>query len=249
MIDVSALIEWVEAHQTTVDLLKWIFLIAVAWAVGLFRYVGDLTRKPRIAISEEMSRCLLQERPFQEHADAARAVFLLNIEVANRSSARIVVNAFEIRYQRRIGILKWGKPSSAVSLPNRVHQKMGGGTKIMRNWFAMFPDNMERLTVHGKIDARDAQSGYALFVTHTWGSWNPEVRKGRVRVEVSARLTTGRRVRCKASVPVTDNDELFEKMVPGMREHVEHPTSWNVPARFRRTIDEQSGIVGAGATV
>jgi len=233
MPDLYSSTQWIEDHQATVDLLKWLALLVIAWAAGLFRYLQDLTRTPRLAVSEVVSRCLIVETPYGGHADAQRCVYLLNIEVANRSSERIVVSAFEIRHKWRRVLPMWSPRSSAVSLPNRVHHQMGGGIKLMRNWFAYFPDSLENLTVDGKIDARDAASGFALFVSHTYGSWNPKIENQHVHVCVYARLTTGKAVKTSAKILVTRNEEFFEEMIPGITAHVEHPSSWNVPARLR----------------
>lgn len=241
MPDLSGLAEWIESHQTTVDFLKWLVLLVVAWAAGIFRCLRNLTRNPRVAVSEVISRCLILEAPYEGHQDATKAVFLLNIEVENRSSERIVVSSFELRYRRQVPLFRWSQKFSAISLPNRVHHKMGGGTKIMRNWFAHFPDGIPTLTVEGKIDARDAESGYALFVTHTHGSWNPKVQNNLVRVRVYERLTTGRTVSASAMVVVAQNPEFFEQMVPGILDQVEHPSAWNVPARFRTLPNSHLG--------
>lgn len=234
MPDLSSLTQWIETHQATVDLLKWLALLVIAWAAGLFRYLRDFTRTPRISVSEVISRCLIVEKPYEDHVDATRAIYLLNIEVANRSSERIVVSSFEIRHKWLRALPKWSPRSSAVSLPNRVHHKMGGGIKLMRNWFAYFPDNLENLTVDGKIDARDAASGFALFVSHTYGSWNPKLKNEHVHVCVYAKLTTGKTVKTSAKIPVTRNEKFFEEMIPGIMAHVDDPSSWNVPARFRK---------------
>ena len=101
----------------------------------------------------------------------------------------------------------------------------------MRNWFARFPDEIEGLTISGRIDARDAHSGFALFVSHTYGSWNPRVRDERVVVRATVTLTTGRRVSGKVDVVVNRNGAFFEEMVPGFLEQISHRTAWNVPSR------------------
>ena len=61
MPDLYSLPQWIEDHQATVDLLKWLALLVIAWAAGLFRYLRDLTRTPRLAVSEVVSRCLIVE--------------------------------------------------------------------------------------------------------------------------------------------------------------------------------------------
>ena len=88
MPDLNAVTQWIEDHQATVDLAKWLLVLALAWAAGLFRYVRNLTRTPRLSISSVTSRCYVEEQPFESHSDAMKAAFLLDIEVTNRSSEK-----------------------------------------------------------------------------------------------------------------------------------------------------------------
>jgi len=108
---------------------------------------------------------------------------------------------------------------------------MGSGVKLLRNWFANFPDEYQQLTIDGHLPPGHANSGYALFVSHTYGTWNPVVRNDKVRVRISVGLTTGKTIRAKAWIPATHDAEFFEGMVPGILEQIRHPTSWNLPLR------------------
>lgn len=201
---------WIEAHPTTVDLAKWVAILAIAWFTGVFRFLRNLTRTPRLSISTVLGRAYVANESHDGHEDAVKVAFLLNIEVANRSSERIVVNSFEIRYKTMRQLRRWGPRISAVTLPNRVRIKAGAAVKLMPNWFGCFPDEIGHLTVDGKIDARDASSGYVLFVTHTFGSWNPKVNGGKIKVEVSTILTSGKRIAAKAHIDV----DLTPVLVP-----------------------------------
>jgi hypothetical protein len=230
--NLNDLTQWIEDHSTTVDLLKWLVLLLLAWAVGVFKYLRDLTRTPRVRLSVVLSRCLVEQQSFENHQDAMKAAFLLNIEVANASSEHIVVNSFELRFRTLHTFRRWSQGISAVALPNRVRHRMGAGTKIMRNWFTLFSDGMVGLSVEGKIEARNANSGFSLFVSHTFGSWNPAIRNEKIRVRVAAILATGQRIKGSGTVHVTRDSALIEEMVPGMLEQIRHPTSWNVPLRF-----------------
>lgn len=232
MLSATDLAAWIETHPTTVDLVKWAVILALAWFVGLFRFLRNLTRTPRLSISTVLGRAFIANEPHDGHDDAVMVAFLLNIEVANRSSERIVVNSFEVRYRTARRFRRWSHRTSAVTLPSRVRVKAGSGVKIMRNWFGHFPDEIAYLTVDGKIDARDASSGYVLFISHTFGSWNPLIANDKIRVEVSTTLTTGKRVAAKAEIVVTRDGEFIEELVPGLLDHMRQPNTWNVPARF-----------------
>ena len=231
MSDLNSLLNWIETHSATVAILKWAVLLLVAWATGLVRFIRNLTRKPLVQISEPLSRCLVEEfAEIEGHRNADRASFLIDIEVINRSTEEIVVRTLSLRVGRTGRFRHWGQKVSAVSLPSRVYHKMGAGTKVMRNWFAHFPDGNDRLTVAGPIGPRHTESGFALFVSFTHGNWNPAIVDGCTAVEVEAGLTTGT-IRTKARITVTRNTGFFEEMVPGIREQIAHPTAWNVPLR------------------
>lgn len=232
MPNVDAIVAWVEAHETTVDLLKWVLLLLVAWAAGLFRYLRNLTRSPKVRVSELTSRCFIEEmEQFDAHRNAVRAAILAEVEVANRSSEPIVVWALEARIYRSLLIRRWGPWISASSLPNRVQHKMASRTKIMRNWFSHLSGEMPGLTITGKIEPKHAESGFALFVSFTHGTWNPVIVNNSIRIRVRVRLTTGEKLEASARIPVTRNAEFFEGLVPGVLEHIRHPGAWNLPIR------------------
>jgi len=233
MLKLDDVLSWIEQHDKTIELLKWVGLLLVAWAAGLFRYLRTLTRKPKALVSEVTSRCLIEE--IDEHEgqrDVVRAALLLEVEVCNRSSEPVVVRTMEVRIRRLKPIRRWGPWLSAVSLPNRVHHQMGSGIKLMRNWFAIFPDGIETLTIRGRIAPKDAESGFILFVAFTHGNWNPRIREECVHVGIKVHLTTGEKLRATARIPVTRNTEFYEQMVPGILDQIRHPTAWNLPPRF-----------------
>lgn len=49
----SPLVDWIESHEKTVDLLKWVALLLVAWAVGLFKFLRQKFRLPIATIEEQ----------------------------------------------------------------------------------------------------------------------------------------------------------------------------------------------------
>ncbi len=102
---------------------------------------------------------------------------------------------------------------------------------MIRNWFAFFDDGLDHLTVTGVISPGHAESGFALFVSVTYGNWNPIVKEDEVFVIVRAGLANGKMVRCKTKVQVMQDAESFEEMVPGVLDQVRHPTAWNTPLR------------------
>lgn len=234
MFDPKATFDWIEKHPQTIEILKWTGLLVAAWLSGLVRLIYSRTRKPRAHISETTSRCLVEEfTEIEGYRNAMRVSYLLEIEVVNLSAEEIVVRTFNLAMRRRWWRRGPALKTSAVSLPNRVHHQMGHGVKLMRNWFSMFQDGRDDLTEMGSIAPRHASSGFALFVTFTYGNHNPAIVNGRIPVAVQVGLTTGK-VRATGDITVTKDAEFFERMVPGIREQISHPTAWNVPLRGSR---------------
>ncbi len=106
---------------------------------------------------------------------------------------------------------------------------MGGGVKFMRVFFTNFPDDASELTATGQLDAKEYCAGYLLFVSVTFGTWNPRISGGSIKVVLRARLTTGERLTARAKVPVNESKQFFEQTVPGIVAQIEHETAWNIP--------------------
>lgn len=231
----SPIVIWIEGHETTVDLLKWILLLIAAWLSGLFRFIRSLSRQPKVRVDSVTSRCYIEDISEEKEArpNSIRAAFLLEIEVVNLRNEPISVNALEIQVHKRRLLFRWTTPISAISLPNRVTHEMGHGIKILKNWFSRFSDNMDHLTLDGRIGPKDAESAYALFVSSTWGSWNPLIFKNHANVCAIVHLATGEKLKTFASIPVTTDADFFEKMVPGILNQIRHPTAWNAPGKSK----------------
>lgn len=108
---------------------------------------------------------------------------------------------------------------------------MGAGTKYHSVWFSRYPDSTEGLIVHGRIAAGDYKEGYLLFVTNTFGTWNPDERASEVQVEVTARMASGGSAKKRTRVRVCNSMDTLEKLVPGIGEQIEHESAWNIPWR------------------
>src|SRR3546814_5451232 len=52
---------WIEAHATTVGLLKWVIVGLLAWALGVFRFLRAKLKRPKLEIESFTSRCIWQE--------------------------------------------------------------------------------------------------------------------------------------------------------------------------------------------
>lgn len=228
MPDLSPYLDWIEAHKTTVDLVKWGALLFIAWLAGAFRLIRGITRKPKVEIQTATSRCLIQEFPeFRGHTNVMRVSFLLEVGITNPTNEKISVKNFYLSFHRQKFWRRWKPELHAISLPNRPRYEMGSGTKLLKCWFSNFPDGMKELTLSGDIDARAFSSGHLLFVSFTHGNWNPRIHKETIKVRTVVELTTGEIRSHIIPIKISKDPEQFEKWVPGIIDQVEHETAWN----------------------
>ncbi len=169
--EVSTLTEWLEQHNTTIDLLKWTVVLVVAWVVGAFRFIHGLTRKPKTALITQASRCLVEE--FDElngKRMVMRTAFLLDAEVTNPSNENVTIKGFKLSYRRNRFWFPQSNELFSLSLPARPRQEMGSAIKVSKVFFSTFDDGYDSLTMTGVLKPKDFQNAYILFVSFTWGS-------------------------------------------------------------------------------
>jgi hypothetical protein len=223
----ESIIEWIESHEKTVDLLKWVALMLLAWITGAFRFLRNKLRRPSATIEELTSRCLIEEfSEFQGNKNAVRATFLVEVGVLNPTSEKVIVRHFALAVPRHRFWRRWKPELVALSLPNRPRHQMGSGMKFLKNWFSNFPDEFRDLTLSGTVEAKEHHSGYLLFVCYSWGSWAPRIEGDFVRVKARVHLTTGETYSVSGKVRVTRDKEKFEEWVPGINEHINHESAW-----------------------
>lgn len=84
----TVIVLWIEAHATTVDLLKWLIVGLLAWAFGVFRFLRTKLRKPTLEIEPLTSCCVWQELGVVDGKDSnARVVFLIDAGISNRTTS------------------------------------------------------------------------------------------------------------------------------------------------------------------
>ena len=226
--DISTLIDWIENHKTTVDLLKWIGLLVAAWAAGLFGYLRGLARKPRAEIITKASRCLVEDiDEFNGKLNARRVAFLLDVNVANPTNEKVIIEQFLLSYWAD----RFWSPRSQelykLSLPARPRQEMGSGIKFSKVFWTKFDDGHDDLTMNGVLNPKDFQNAYMLFVSFTYGSWNPKITNDRIKVRLTIKVTAGNILKSVAYIPIARDKEQFEKWVPGIINQVAHHGAWN----------------------
>ena len=57
MEQLSNLVNWIELHGTTVDLIQWLFIGLLAWVMGAFRFLYAKLKRPTLEIESFTSRC------------------------------------------------------------------------------------------------------------------------------------------------------------------------------------------------
>lgn len=224
----APLIDWIESHEKTVDLLKWIAILLVAWAVGLFKFLRQKFRQPFATIEEVSTRCLVEDfEEFRGHKNALRASFLIEIGLVNPTPEVVVVRHFSLSVRRRKFWKPWGSELMALSLPNRPRHQMGSGSKLLKNWFSNFPDEYSNLTLTGTVQPKQVHSGYLLFVCFAHGNHVPKIEGDYVRVKASIYLTTGEKRTVRGKALVVRDQGKFNSWVPGILDQVQHDSAWN----------------------
>lgn len=228
MPDITPYLDWIEAHKTTVDLVKWGLLLFIAWTTGAFRFLRTLTRKPKVEINQNTSRCLIEEfSEFGDYSNAVRATFLVEVGITNPTNEKICIKSFYLAFPRHRVWNRWKPELHPISLPNRPRHEMGSGSKLLKCWFSHFPDELGHLTLSGDIGPREFHSGYLLFVSFTHNDWNPLFSSETINTRVSIVLTTGEIKSKTVPIKVRRDPQQFEQWVPGIIKQISHETSWN----------------------
>ncbi|MES5815360.1 hypothetical protein [Pseudoxanthomonas sp. Soil82] len=215
--DFQLVIDWIEEHQGSLDILKWLLVLLAAWALGLFKYVRRKLKSPRVEIERLTSRCYCEAfEELHDCKDVVRSVFLLHVSVTNPTTDPIVVKDFWLRYRTLRSWKKWTEFMLPTTLPNRPRQTVGSSTKLLKVWFSKYQDDPAEFALDGRIEARDYQAGYVLFVSSTWGNHNPRITNGKLALEVRAKLTTGETLRHRVAVSQLEDRAYLESFVPGI---------------------------------
>ncbi|WBL65530.1 hypothetical protein [Thauera sp. WB-2] len=150
----SDLVEWIEAHATTIDVLKWIIVGLLAWGLGAFRFIRTKFKRPKLEVESFTSRCIWQELGVVDGNDHnARVVFIIEAGVNNPTTDPIVVRGFTLKVKRLKGWPVRNHPLNAVTLPSRVRHNIGNITRFLKNWFSNFPEGPENLRAPRKTSA------------------------------------------------------------------------------------------------
>ncbi|KLB04447.1 hypothetical protein SM41311_03965 [Xanthomonas hortorum pv. gardneri] len=87
---------------------------------------------------------------------------------------------------------------------------------------------MDSLTLGGRIESRDFQSAFLLFVSVSYGFLRPVAADGKVPIKLRARLTTGELLSVKSEIVIVEDHSYFESLLPGVIAHAQDKKLWNV---------------------
>jgi len=228
-LSINDVISWIEAHGQTVDLLKWLLVGILAWALGVFGYIRTKLKRPRLEVDSFTSRYAWEEMGVIDGNDNnALVIFLIEARITNPTTDPVVVSDFSLQIKRLKRWPMWHQELSPTTLPARVRHTVGDITRLLRNWFSKFPEGPESLTIDSKIEARAVESGFLLFVSASWGYMRPMVENDAIPVKLSARLTTGERLFARGKIMQMKDHQAFERMVPGILGHARNRSTWNI---------------------
>lgn len=219
---------WIESHRVTVGLAQSLALILLAWLAGAFRLLQALTRRPSVRIVDSASFVFIESPSIEGKDNALRAAYVINASLVNSSAERIVLDEFSLSYQTVNPFRSFKQRLVPIAFPARPRKRLGSGFKMMGVWFTNFPDEEYTLPPGlGSLEPKDMESGYLLFTSFTWGSWNPVVVDGQVRVRLKAYLTSGEVLVGAARLRALYEPETAHEFCPGIIEHIAHESTWN----------------------
>lgn len=224
---IQTIVEWIETHQATVDLLKWVALGVLAWLTGGFRYIRNLLRQPTATFEDSTSRCMIEEMPEVDgYKNGIRATFLVEVGLLNPTEKSVNIRRFFLAIPRQRFWKRWKPELVALSLPSRPRLKTGSGIKLIRNWFSKFPDGYDELTITGTVGPQGFETGYLLFVYTGYGAMAPKIDGQFINVKARVNLTTGETCSVSGKVRVVSDPSLFEEWLPGITEQINHDSAW-----------------------
>ncbi len=171
MPDFANIIIWIEAHGTTVDFIKWFLLGLLAWFLGAFRFLRTKLKRPSIEVESLTSRCAWVDLgEIDGNSANAQVIMLIAAGINNPTTSPIVVRNFTLQIKRLKKWPLWHSKLNPTTLPCRVRHNVGEVTRYLKNWFSNFTEGPDSLTLDSKIESRDFQSGFLMFVSATWGA-------------------------------------------------------------------------------
>jgi hypothetical protein len=220
-------ISWIEAHEHTVELLKWLTVGLIAWSLGIFRVLREWTSRPSISINPAYSHCYYEvHSTLGSHTDIALLTLVIDVELSNPTNHPAALRMFEVRIKKKGHLGGWTKAVKLVGFPAMPRTPMpSGNEKIVPLWLTTFEEFGDELCLK-KVDSQDVSAGLAFFTVGVHKDMLPELQGG-CMVQLTATLVSGT-VRCAAPIKVRTDLDHLERMIPGSVQYVQHPNVWTL---------------------
>ena len=135
----NEIVTWIESHPISIDIVKWLALIALAWFAGVFRFLKSYSKRPSLSIVSEASLCFLEKMDsFQGCNNVSRAAYMIDLTIRNPTSERIVIESFFMSYVIDKPLRFLSHTYHPVSMPSRPRKEMGSSTKVSKVFFFKF---------------------------------------------------------------------------------------------------------------
>lgn len=220
---------WIEGHPTTISIIEWTIVLLVGWFIGAFRWIKSVTKKPKLDLVSTASFAFVENiEELDGYRNVNRVSFFVHAAVINRTKETIVIDKFKLGYQCKNVIKSMRQSILRQAFPSWPRKRLGQSHKLMGAFFTQYGDEMDAtLSVSGVVESKHLAAGYLLFVSNTYGSWNPLIKNESCKIRLSVELTTGEVLKCTQRIRVTDDPNLAEDFSPGILGHVGDSSTWN----------------------
>lgn len=225
------LIPWIEDHPVTISLLTTVGVLAAAWGSGLFRLLRQRVRRPKVLVVPEGSFVAFRTTERDDLPKTGTlAVFLLNVTLINPSDAKAILRGFQFSYRCPSWKTSMRQRLRYVPMPSLPKYETAVGRLIHHVWFQSLPGQATR--IDGRLEPKEMENGWIMFVSATWGSYDPRVVNDRVKVKLEATFTDGRRVADREEVRVAPLADLQE-LLPDIRGLLDEDRWWNLSVKLK----------------
>ncbi|WP_353402515.1 hypothetical protein [Duganella hordei] len=221
----TASIGWIEAHEHTVDLFKWIVAGLAAWLLGVFRAIRAWALRPSISITETYSHCFTEQHAeLDTYSDVTLFAFVLDAVVMNPTTSKVGVQTFELEIRRRGLWKRWTSPITAIGFPTMPRTPMpNDAIKVVPIWLTTFEGYDSSLSLRD-IDGQNSAAGLIFFALVMPDS--SIVSDEKCTLKLSVRLATGERRSVVTKIKFENGLDKLERMVPSSIKYVRHKSVW-----------------------
>jgi hypothetical protein len=223
---IGAMVQWIESHEHTVDLLKWIAVGSVAWLLGIFRAIREWARRPSIAVETTYSCCYPEKHvSLGQYTNVVLLAFIVDIRVINPTGVPLNVRKFELQVRRSNWLNRWAKPVPAIGFPSMPRTSMPGeNMKVVPIWFTAFAGFDKSLSLR-TVDPHDCSVGLAFFVA-ALGKNDVQKEMKQFPVRICVTFSSGEKRTMSALVDVKTDLSHLEERVPESLRYIRHESVW-----------------------